>query len=432
MSACERPYVSLKRIFAYVLRFVHNCRNKQKQTETLTPSELKNAEKAIIKIMQYEHYSDEIKTLRKSKWVKKSSSLLSLSPFLDDDEILRVGGRLKRADVPFDAKHQILIPNGHPISILLIENVHEDCLHGGPKLAEAALRQKFWITRGLSAIKSILRTCRNCVRVNPKPMVQYMGDLQSARITPFQKPFTDTAVDYTGVVHVKSSNGRGIKSTKAYIAIFVCMATKAIHIELVSDLTAIAFIAAYRRFVARRGIVRNMYSDNGTNFSLANKVLQENTKAVEFLYDTKICKELAKSGTTWHFSPAGGPHFNGLAEAAVKSVKLHIKKTINDTKLTFEELNTLLTQIESCVNSRPLFSLSSDPNDISTITPAHFLVGESLISPPEENHIEAKATWLNRWQRVQQMYQYFWKRWSADYSIGQHGPNIVSIPQRPV
>ncbi|XP_055307051.1 uncharacterized protein LOC129571301 [Sitodiplosis mosellana] len=136
---------------------------------------------------------------------------------------------------------------------------------------------------------------------------------------------------------------------------------------------------------------------------------------LEDKYDEAVCKELAKSGTKWHFSPPGAPHMNGLAESAVKSIKLHLKRTIADNKLTFEELSRLLAQIEACVNSRPLCRLSSDPNDLMALTTAHFLVGQSLILPPEECHIEAKATWLNRWQKVQQLMQYFWKRWQFEY-----------------
>lgn len=175
-------------------------------------------------------------------------------------------------------------------------------------------------------------------------------------------------------------------------------------------MTAEAFMAAYRRFVSRRGIVRNLYSDNGTNFVKSNKILQENLTTSEEQYDTAVCWELAKAGTAWHFSPPGGPHFNGLAEAGVKSVRAHLRKTIADAKLTFEELSTLLSQIEACVNS-----LSSDPNDTGVLTPGHFLVGETLIAPPERSHLEAKASWLTRWQRVQQMSQHFWKRWQLDY-----------------
>lgn len=175
-------------------------------------------------------------------------------------------------------------------------------------------------------------------------------------------------------------------------------------------MTADAFIAAFRRLVARRGIIRNLYSDNGTNFVRSNKILQENIANInENEYNN------ASHGTNRFFSPAGALHFNGLAEAGVKSVKLHLKKTIGDTVLTFEELSTLLAQIEACVNSRPLCALSADPNDIAALTPSHFLIGESAILPPEPSHLEAKITWLTRWQRVQQMMQQFWKRWQCDY-----------------
>lgn len=247
-------------------------------------------------------------------------------------------------------------------------------------------------------------------------MQQFMGNLPSARVNVVEKPFYNTAVDYTGAFYVKMTNSRGCKSQKAYVAIFVCMATKAIHVELVSDMTAKAFIAAFRRFVSRRGAIKNLFSDNGTNFVLSNKILAENITSIDKNeYHETICTELAKAKTNWFFSPPGAPHFNGLAEAAVKSVKLHLKKTIGDTKLSFEELNTLLNQIEACVNSRPLCAISSDPNDAGVLTPAHFLIGEPTICPPEQNHLEAKVNWLDRWQRVQQMVQLFWKRWQSDY-----------------
>lgn len=148
---------------------------------------------------------------------------------------------------------------------------------------------------------------------------------------------------------------------------------------------------------------------------MANRIMQENAEQVQENYHDLICDGLTKCGTRWHFSPPGAPHFNGLAEAAVKTVKKHLKRVIGDSILTYEELSTLLAQIEACVNSRPLCPISSDPNDIGVLTPAHFLVGESLVAPPEQCHIEAKASWLTRWQRVQQMGQYFWSRWSSDF-----------------
>ena len=405
----------LKRIIAFCFRFLHNCKSKQKTSGALTVDELQTAEFAIIKAVQNERFCNEIETLRSKKEIKASSSLRQLSPFLDENQILRVGGRLNNADLPYAAKHQILLPAKHDVSMLIITNAHVECLHGAPKLTESVLRQKFWVIHSQRSIKAAIHNCIRCFRAAPRTMSQYMADLPALRVSANEKPFTNTAVDYTGAIHVKLTNGRGYKTKKAYIAIFVCMSTKAIHVEAVTDMTAEAFIAAYRRFVARRGVVRNLFSDNGTNFVLSNKILLENMQNIDDRYDDEICQELAKSGTRWHFSPPGAPHMNGLAEAAVKSVKLHLKRTIADTKLTFEELSTLLTQIEACVNSRPLCSLSSDPNDVAALTPAHFLVGEPLISPPEPNHLEAKSTWLSKWQRVQQMTQHFWKHWQSDY-----------------
>ncbi|XP_031635226.1 uncharacterized protein LOC116348388, partial [Contarinia nasturtii] len=383
----------------------------------LKSDELSKSELAIVRVMQNECFELEKKCLQGKQHNKlpRSNAFLSLSPFVDEAGILRVGGRLRNANMPFEAKHQILLPKHHSITALIIKDCHERCLHGAPKLTESVFRQKFWVTQSYSTIKSVLHRCVKCFKVNPKSLTQFMGDLPAARITPGQKPFTSTAVDYTGAVLIKLLSGRGYKTHKAYVAIFVCMATKAIHIEAVTDLTADAFIASFRRFVSRRGVVRDLFSDNGTNFVSSNKILMENLDSIDAHYDSAVCEELAKNGTRWHFSPPGAPHFNGLAEAAVKSVKLHLKKILTDAKLTFEELSTLLAQIEACVNSRPLCSFSSDPNDVGVLTPAHFLVGESLISPPEQCHLETKAGWLTRWQKVQQMAQHFWKRWQSDY-----------------
>lgn len=286
----------------------------------------------------------------------------------------------------------------------------------GPKLTESLLRQNYWISDSQRTIRSIINKCVKCFEANPKTMTQFMADLPNVRVNTVEKPFFNTAVDYTGHFHIKMSNGRGSTSQKAYIAIFVCMTTKAIHIEAVTAMTAKAFISAFRRFVSRRGAVRNLYSDNGTNFVKANKILLENIQTIdENEYHTTICNELAKQQTRWYFSPPGGPHFNGLAETAVKSVKTHLKKTIGESKLSYEEFATLLAQIEACVNSRPLCTLSTDPNDAGPLTPAHFLMGEPSVCPPEQNHLDSNVNWLSRWQRVQQMTQQFLKRWSSDY-----------------
>lgn len=411
-----KTFDELKKLMAIEIRAANANNDGVVKGDDFSTDELLAAYKEIIRRVQCETFANEINALNTGKYLPKSNRYVALSPFIDDEGILRVGGRLRNADISYDAKHQILLPGGHPITTLIIRHCHELCLHGGPKLTESIIRQNYWICTSQRTIKSVLKQCVNCFRVNPKPMQQYMGDLPGNRVNAVQKPFHNTAVDYTGAVLVKMSNGRGCKTQKAYVAIFVCMATKAIHIEAVTDMTADAFIAAFRRFVARRGVIGALYSDNGTNFVRANKILQEHNKNIdENEYNAAVCHELSKGGTHWFFSPAGAPHFNGLAEAAVKSVKLHLKKTMGESKLSYEELSTLLAQIEACVNSRPLCALSTDPNDVNVLTPSHFLIGQSAILPPDRNHLEEKITWLSRWQRVQQMSQYFWKRWQADY-----------------
>lgn len=163
-------FTRLKNAVALCFRFVHNCRNKNRQIGVINSDELKHAEIAIIKMIQNESYDKVKNVLRKNHSLKtiRSNTLLSLSPFLDNDDIIRVGGRLKNADVPFEAKHQILLPARHPVTALIIKNIHEKCMHGGAKLTEATLRQKSWVTQSQRTIKSVLKKCVRCFRANPK------------------------------------------------------------------------------------------------------------------------------------------------------------------------------------------------------------------------------------------------------------------------
>ena len=183
-----------------------------------------------------------------------------------------------------------------------------------------------------------------------------MGDLPAFRITQL-KCFSHTTLDYVGPVSITMGKYRGSKVSKAYICIFVCGATKAVHIELVSSLSPDAFIAALRRFVARRGTCSAIYSDCGTNFKVANKQLQKSFKYASESLSIK-----------WHFNPPASPHINGLSEAGVRSVKTHLHRVIVDQVLTYEELLTFLKQIEAILNSRRLCAQSSDPNDLSPLT----------------------------------------------------------------
>ncbi|XP_020298979.1 uncharacterized protein LOC109863179 [Pseudomyrmex gracilis] len=174
------------------------------------------------------------------------------------------------------------------------------------------------------------------------------------------------------------------------------MATKAIHIELVEDLTTESFIAAFKRFVAQREKVRNMYSDNGTNFVGTNREFQALYQNEEFKRD--ISEFATAEQITWHFIPARSLHFGGLWESAVRFMKRHLKRTVGDACLTVTKMITVLTQIEAILNSRPLTPLSDDPTDLRALTPGHFIIGENLMSVPEFDLREIKMNRLSRWQ----------------------------------
>lgn len=191
------------------------------------------------------------------------------------------------------------------------------------------------------------------------------------------------------------------------------MSTSAIHLELVTDYSTEAFIAAYKRFNGRRGICSTIQSDCGTNFVGADAVLRrrftEGSKELE-----EITYLLADIGTKWIFNPPAAPHFEGKWEAAVKSTKFHLARVIGDSLLTYEELNTVLIQIESVLNSRPLCPLSNDVTDYNALTPGHFLIGEPLNLIPEPSLLNVPTNRLTRWQLIRQKVDQFWSRWSKE------------------
>lgn len=248
-----------------------------------------------------------------------------------------------------------------------------------------------------------------------------MGELPPCRVTSTSRAFIHTGVDYAGPVLVRLSSGRGRKSHKAYIALFICMTTKAIHLEVVSDYTTSAFIAAYHRFVSRRGSPTTIYSDNGTTFQGADRELTASYQ--DAIRQPDFVNQLATEGVAWHFLPPAAPHFGGLWEAAVRSVKHHLRRCVGPRCLTFEELGTLLCQIEACLNSRPIAAVSDSIDDYSALTPGHFLIGSALVASPEPSTLAISDNRLSRWQTVQRLNEVFWRQWTTDY--------LHTLQQRP-
>lgn len=192
-----------------------------------------------------------------------------------------------------------------------------------------------------------------------------MGSCPTARVTP-ARLFERTGVDYCGPFTIKLAPGRGHKTDKAYVAVFVCMATRAIHLELVSRLSSEKFLEAFRRFVGRRGHVKEMFSDNGKNFVGAKSLMEQ---ILATLVEASKHPTMLQQRVEWSFITPAAPHQGGLWEAAVKSFKYHLVRVVGEQTLLFEECTTLLVDIEACLNSRPLARLTDDPDDLASLTP---------------------------------------------------------------
>ncbi|XP_046478601.1 uncharacterized protein [Neodiprion pinetum] len=375
--------------------------------------ELSDAQLFWTKVTQQAYFAEEIRQIETSSSLTRSHPLSRLTPFIDSNGFLRVGGRLNHSLLSYDEKHPFILPRESSFSTLIIDHHHRLTLHGGPQLTLATIRQRYWILGGRVPIRMFIHRCVPCVRHRATLSSQQMGQLPQSRVTQ-SRPFLHSGVDYAGPFSIQASRGRGAKSCKGYIVIFICFTTSAVHLELVSDYTTEAFIAAYKRFTSRRGICASIASDCGTNLVGADSELRRLLAASSKEF-SEIANTLASHGTQWRFNPPSAPHFGGKWEAGVKSVKFHLKRVIGEATQTFEQFATFLTQVEATLNSRPLCAISDDPRDPSALTPGHFLVGSALNTIPEPSLIEVPVQRLSHWQHSRQMLEHFWKRWSTEY-----------------
>jgi len=400
----------LQRVLAYSLRFVDRVVLKRPTNiNVIMPDELERATRLAVRVTQRKYFFELLKQLSDPNRVVTPPTLAHLAPFLDHSGLIRVGGRLQRSMLTEDAKHPLLLPKESHVTSLLITAFHRRLLHAGPKLILAMLRQQFWIVSGREAVRRIIFKCITCTRHKALHPTPRMGILPEARVQSV-RAFSSVGTDYGGPYLIKESKRRNPKTTKVYISLFICMATKAIHVEIVSDLTTEAFLAALDRFVARRGVPAHVYSDCGTNYVGAARQLKDIFRNKHF--QTQLSAHVA---CVWHFNPPAAPHFGGLWEAGIKSVKFHLNRVIGKQVLTYEELETLCVRIEGILNSRPLTPASMDPHDLTALTPGHFLIGQPLLAMPEEKLTEIPMNRLTRWQLLRQLHQSFWKRWSHEY-----------------
>ncbi|XP_064215763.1 uncharacterized protein LOC103314804 [Tribolium castaneum] len=400
-------YSKLRNAVVYVLRFLKLL----PKGNLITLKDLETAELTLVRLVQREHFASDLALLEQNK--PCSPKIRSLCPFLKDG-VIRVGGRLSNSNLEYDQQHPFLLPKKDHLVDLLIDYFHQRNLHTGPHLTLSLLRQKFWILAARNVVRHRIRNCNYCFKFRPRATFPCMADLPAPRITE-AKPFLHSGVDYAGPFYITLTRRRGVKSQKAYLCLFICLVTKALHLEVASDLSTATFINAFKRFLSRRGPCSVLYSDCGTNFIGAKTALDDLSKFVTSQeYHSSIDDELIKRNVVWKFNPPAAPHFGGIWEANIKSVKSHLTKVIGTQILTYEEFTTVITQIEALLNSRPLCTLSSDPNEPLALTPAHFLTGTPLQSLPIQN-LDMSTNLVTRKELLDQILQTYWKRWHMEY-----------------
>ncbi|XP_025407152.1 uncharacterized protein LOC112681100 [Sipha flava] len=411
----QSSWLLLIRITAWILRFAHNTKtsaNHEKINGPLTFKELQAAQLVWFRIAQPADFPRELHDLQKTRQVARKSCLRTLNPFIDVDGLIHVGDRMTATSLSYTIKHPIVIHSRHKITRLFFKYEHERLLHVGPQALLAQMHRFCWPIRGKALAKTIVHNCITCYRFSPKLQTPLMAPLPKERVK-IERPFFRSSVDFCGPVHIKSGIRR-VKSIKCYIAVFICFVTRAIHLELVTDMTSNAFLAALTRFMSRRGTCSHIHSDNGTNFVGANKELRnyfQNSNATRAVNDT-----LANHRVQWHFNPPSASHFGGLWEAAVKSAKHHLLKATKGALLTFEEMSTLLCRVEAILNSRPMTSISSNRSNLEVLTPSHFLTGGPAILPQELDVSTIPINRLQRFELMRAQIQTFWKIWSLEYT----------------
>ena len=402
----------LKRKIAWLLK-IKNRLLKRKESNEIMKSDLENAELVLLTYLQKQSFPNELKALSQSSPVPKQSSLSKLNPFLDENGLMRVGGRLRNLENNnFAENHPVIIPKQHHVSRLIIRHVHENVGHLGREMTLASLREHFWIIHANSASRHILKKCVICRKQEGKTGEQIMADLPKDRLQGDHAPFTNVGVDYFGPFYV--ARGRGTE--KRYGVIFTCLESRAMHLEVAYSLDTSSFLNVLRRFISRRGQPQLIRSDNGTNLVGGNTELK---KSIEDWNQNQIRNALQQKNIEWIFHPPTASNFGGIWEREIRTVRKVLNALLLEQriKLSDDNLSTLMCEVEAIMNQRPLSTVSDDPIDPQPLTPNDLLLTQShakITFPP--GLFSSNDTYTKRrWRQVQYLTDIFWKRWRKEY-----------------
>lgn len=415
----------LLRTLAWVLRFVSNLKHSVQKEEVnkekmVSVSEVNAAEIMLVRSIQNESFAKEIVYLLSSptgrNHVKIPLYVNQFNLYLDDNSILRCRTRVSKASIAESSKKPILLPAKSRYSELVILDCHEKVFHNGTRETLNLLRQKYWVLRGRERVKYLIRRCILCRKLEGLPFkYAYCPDLPAFRVDE-SSPFSHVGVDFAGPLIVSDKIQLGQDNSKCYVCLFTCASTRAVHLELVENLTVEAFIRAYRRFCARRGLPATVISDNAKTFKSASKEIKK-------LFRSPRLKEyLTLRGVKWKFIVELAPFQGGYWERLVRSTKRCLVKIVGRALLNFNELSTILVEIESVINSRPLTYVYDDSEGISyPLTPSHLINGRNLDRLPNDAYFEIVHTYESLSKRARyhrRLLTQFTTCWKKEYLLG--------------
>ncbi|XP_060066109.1 uncharacterized protein LOC132546414 [Ylistrum balloti] len=416
---------SLIRSISYLIHLARSfkssykaCKGWHKCSEHKEQSAKEEATRFILLHVQRKHFAKEIECLRAHRKLPRDSSILTLTPFLDSHGLLRVGGRLNKAprSCQADNHNPIIIPKRCHIGLLIVRRCHVKVQHQGRHLTEGSVRSSgYWILGGKRLISSCIHECVTCRRLRGKLGTQKMADLPVARITP-SAPFTYVGVDAFGPWQVTTRRTRGgAANSKRWAALFTCLSTRAVHIEILEDMSASSFINALRRFTSVRGDVRQFHSDRGTNFVGSTDSLKIDAINVE---DGIAKRHLYQTGVTWIFNTPLSSHMGGVWERMIGMARRILDSMLLEPKnrhLTHDVLSTLLYEVAAIINSRPIAQVSSDPECPSILTPSTLLTQKAGVPHEPFSDLTLKDMYKAQWSSVQVLANEFWTRFSREY-----------------
>lgn len=413
-------YRTFLRVTALCLRF-----SKGRQAKgALSAQETEGALLFWIRQSQVGEFSEDYSRLSQGQDISSQSRLKNLSPFFDTDKrVLKVKGRLQEAGLTDEQTHPIILPAPEVTSTesinadivaRLVWEAHKNNGHAGSDWVLNYIRLAgFWLLGGKRSVRTVIRRCVLCQRSIKKKLGQQMGNLPHYRLERDSKPFTSVGVDAAGPLYLRHDGGIFGGQPKAYVIVFTCLTTRAVHLEVVQDQSTETFLQCIRRLVSRRGQVREFLSDNHKSHIRCDL-------EISTLFDT-MKAGAEKDDFLWRFIPEHGPWYGAVYERLIRTIKETLRKVLGRKILDFFELQTVVTEIEAMINDRPLCSVSTDPDSFLPITPSLIMLGYQLSGLPCAHSARLDGTdsvkrdILRRWRNRQALIQQSWNRWAKDY-----------------